>query len=263
MLVKKHSNQLKRLLYPTAFCVILTQRFHLFSLATLLIMESVQFSHQFLIGRHFTLQTDHKPLLAIFKPNNGIPIMAAGRVQRWAVYLSGFDYTIEHVKSEHNLSDTLSRLPIAVNEPNLDVDEENAYLNFMMENFPVKDISHEDIKRESRTDLEISTVIKAVRENNLQILTKKLEFKSFANKYGELAVEREILLWGGRVVIPNQPNCATQFYKVYTLLTWALLNLSHYAEHIFGGQIWTEIWKILSKVVRNFACFCLILEKRN
>lgn len=36
--------------------------------------------------------------------------MAAARIQRWALSLSGFDYTIEYVKGEFNSSDSLSRL---------------------------------------------------------------------------------------------------------------------------------------------------------
>lgn len=43
--------------------------------------------------------------------------MAAGRLQRWATFLSGFDYTLEYVKGTNNLSaDSLSRLPIIDSE---------------------------------------------------------------------------------------------------------------------------------------------------
>ncbi|CAS00122.1 Protein CBG27950 [Caenorhabditis briggsae] len=43
--------------------------------------------HKFIHGRHFTLKTDHKPLLSIFGEKKGIPIYSANRLQRWATIL--------------------------------------------------------------------------------------------------------------------------------------------------------------------------------
>jgi hypothetical protein len=56
--------------------------------------------HQFLYGLNFTLITDHKPLLAILGPRSAIPTLAAARMQRWALVLSGNDYVIEYKSSE-------------------------------------------------------------------------------------------------------------------------------------------------------------------
>lgn len=67
--------------------------------------------HQYLYGRStpFILRTDHKPLLAIFGPNKGIPEVSANRLQRYALFLSGYNYTIEYVRSKDNSADYLSR----------------------------------------------------------------------------------------------------------------------------------------------------------
>ncbi|GFO37581.1 transposon tf2-6 polyprotein [Plakobranchus ocellatus] len=56
----------------------------------------------YLCGRHFTLATDHQPLKFIFDPKKGIPAMSAARQQRYATFLSGFNYTIEYRKLELN-----------------------------------------------------------------------------------------------------------------------------------------------------------------
>ena len=37
--------------------------------------------HQHLLGHHFTLQTDHKPLQFILEPKRGVPVVAAARIQ--------------------------------------------------------------------------------------------------------------------------------------------------------------------------------------
>ena len=45
-------------------------------------------------GRKFTLFRDHQPLTHIFGSKSGIPPLAAARLQKWAVLLSGYDYDI-------------------------------------------------------------------------------------------------------------------------------------------------------------------------
>lgn len=74
--------------------------------------------HQYLFGRRFTLLTDHKPLTAILGPRTDIPPLAASRMQRWALLLSGHDYDIKYRKSElHGNADGLSRLLLPVTKP--------------------------------------------------------------------------------------------------------------------------------------------------
>lgn len=58
--------------------------------------------YQYLLGTKFILELDHKPLLALFGEEKGIPLMATGRLQRWALYLSGFIYMFQHVKGISN-----------------------------------------------------------------------------------------------------------------------------------------------------------------
>ena len=64
-------------------------------------------------GNHFTLQTDHKPLLSLFKENKAIPQQAANRNQRWAWTLASYEYTITwRNTTQHANADALSRLPL-------------------------------------------------------------------------------------------------------------------------------------------------------
>ena len=82
----------------------------------------------YLFARHFTLVTNHAPLLTIFHPQKGIPAMTAARLQQYALFLSGFNYSIEYRSTtQHSNCDFLSRLPLPTTnadcEDEVDVDE--------------------------------------------------------------------------------------------------------------------------------------------
>ncbi|CAC5388476.1 unnamed protein product [Mytilus coruscus] len=69
--------------------------------------------HQYLYGRKFTLITDNKPLSLLLGPKTGIPMLAASRIQRWAIQLSGYQYDVKCKSSSENANaDGLSRLPL-------------------------------------------------------------------------------------------------------------------------------------------------------
>ena len=72
---------------------------------------AVKKSHRMLYGRECTLQTNHKPLLAIFGAKNGIPVYTASRLQRWATLLLTYNFKIRHIPTSHfYYADALSRL---------------------------------------------------------------------------------------------------------------------------------------------------------
>lgn len=122
--------------------------------------------HQYLYGRSipFVLRTDHKPLLSIFSPHKGIPEISANRLQRYAIFLSAYNYTIEYISSKQNSADYLSRacLPTRAGAGDAgqayDAESEvrTAYVNFVVEgSLPV---TLTDLQRETDNDNVLSTV---------------------------------------------------------------------------------------------------------
>ena len=68
--------------------------------------------HKYIFGRSFTLLTDHKPLLSILSTKANVPPITAARMQRWAIFLSAYDYNIEFRGTmKHANAESLSRLP--------------------------------------------------------------------------------------------------------------------------------------------------------
>ena len=82
----------------------------------LVIVYGVKHYHQYLYGRTFELKTDHKPLIHIFS-EKAAPTMTSSRIQRWALTLGAYSYTIQYHKGCENGNadaDALSRLPLPI-----------------------------------------------------------------------------------------------------------------------------------------------------
>ncbi|XP_011313170.1 uncharacterized protein K02A2.6-like [Fopius arisanus] len=162
------------------------------------IVFAVKTFHQYLYGRKFLLETDHKPLQFIFNPKKGLPVFAASWVQRWAVFLSGYHYDLVHIKGTSNvIADYLSRAP-KLSEEEMEKNE-FTYLDYVESE--IHTIDSELIREETKKDMILSQVLEYVMNGWPDKVDAKID--SFKNRYRELAVERECLMWGYRVVIPS------------------------------------------------------------
>lgn len=80
----------------------------------LAIIFGVKKFHQYLLGRRFTILSDHKPLMYLLSEVKGVPPLASARIQRWALALSAYEYAIQYRPGKDLANaDVLSRLPLA------------------------------------------------------------------------------------------------------------------------------------------------------
>ena len=164
------------------------------------IVWGVKKFHVYLYGRHFTLITDHKPLTAIFHPEKGVPAMTAARLQRYALFLAGFEYDIEYKNTkEHCNADGLSRLPLQQHERGeMDVDASEVFHATLFDPLPV---TSESVARETRRDPLLSRVYESIVNGWSQRMEGD---KPFYEKRSELTVHQGCIIWGMRVVIPGK-----------------------------------------------------------
>ena len=163
----------------------------------LALIYGVKKFHIYLYGRkNFTLVTDHKPLLQILGPKSGLPTLVAARLQRWAIILAAYSYTLEYRPTQHmGNADALSRLPVD-SAPN---EYEGTILLVESENTP---IMASKVAQETKKDSILSRVLQSVisgREFSLQ----DEKFKSYKAVFNELTTEKDCLLRGARVIIPE------------------------------------------------------------
>lgn len=169
------------------------------------IVFGVKKYHQYLYGRHFTIKCDHKPLLSIFGSRKGIPVFAAGRLQRYALFLSGYTFDIKYVKSEENSADALSRLPLNVKHKDVTNDElawVGTYLHCIKESSVPIDC--EQVKVETQKDKLLKKVYNFVMYGWPNFLSgEDRDLQAFYQRRDELTVEMGVIMWGYRVVVPK------------------------------------------------------------
>ena len=51
--------------------------------------------HAYLLGHHFDLITDHKPLLTLFDEHKPTSPKASARVRQWTLLLSAYEYAMK------------------------------------------------------------------------------------------------------------------------------------------------------------------------
>lgn len=165
----------------------------------LALVFGVKSCHQFVWGRKFMLETDHKPLKYIFDPNRSLPSMVAGRVQRWAVFLSGYDFVLKHIEGKKNVTaDCLSRAPIFIGEGN-ERKTDFSYINCIQNDIKMFDM--DIIVRETKEDKMLCKVIEYVKSEWPKVVDDLLI--CYKRKGNELYVESDCLMWGTRIVIPE------------------------------------------------------------
>ena len=167
------------------------------------IFWAVKKFHAYLFGRKFTLLTDHQPLTSIFSPSKSIPVTSAARLQRYALFLSGFNYDIEYKSTKrHCNADAMSRLPLSSSNDD-DDNEQNAEDIFHMSQIEYLPMTHVDIQRETKRDKTLSQVYEQV-QNGWQFHPKGSLLAPFYSRRNELTIHQGCLLWGIRVVLPSK-----------------------------------------------------------
>ena len=156
--------------------------------------------HQYLCGRHFELKTDHKPLVHIFSETKATPVLAAGRIQRWALTLGAYSYTIKFKKGQENSNaDALSRLPLPTQHKDPPAPAEVVHL---MEYLDTSPVTSTQIRNWTDQDVILSKIKGWIQRGWPDEQPRDKELHPYYRKRYDLTVENGCTVWGSRVVVP-------------------------------------------------------------
>ncbi|XP_035904771.1 uncharacterized protein K02A2.6-like isoform X5 [Anopheles stephensi] len=163
----------------------------------LAIIFAVTRFHKMLYGRHFRLQTDHKPLLRIFGSKKGIPVYTANRLQRFALALQLYDFEIEYIPTDKfGNADLLSRLISKHAKP------EQEYMIAK-------------VAAATKKDPLLREVYRYVQSGWPGKVSYGAELAQFHNRREALTTVGDCILFGERIVIPAalQQRCLRQLHQ--------------------------------------------------
>lgn len=162
----------------------------------LALVFSVKKFHKYIYGKKFTIRTDCQALREIFGDKN-IPAVAAARLQRWSIFLSMYQYTIEY-KSAFGMrnADGLSRLPLQG-----DTDVDGGCINSLRLNTGVYlPISMKTVQEATAKDETLQLITKYVLFGWPSKVDKRINHYFLKRK--SLASEDSCLFYGERILIP-------------------------------------------------------------
>ncbi|XP_062715815.1 uncharacterized protein K02A2.6-like isoform X1 [Aedes albopictus] len=146
----------------------------------------------YLVGIKFELETDHKPLEAIFSPDSS-PCL---RVERWVLRLQAFSYEVVYRKGKANIADSLSRLAqsqvLEPFDPDCDV-----YVRNVLE---LEAVDIGELEKASSEDPELRELREYLDRGVWNYTSSTVKaYHAFRNELGKVG---ELVVRGSRLIVP-------------------------------------------------------------
>lgn len=161
----------------------------------------------FLIGRHFSLETDHKPLVSLLGHQTLTELPP--RIQRFRLRLMRYSYSISHTPGKDlYTADTLSRAPVITNQ-SLNVtdkdlmEDTNIYVDELIHNMPASSSYMTQLRDQLKED-SVCSLVMTFCQKGWPVYSKLTgPVKIYWSERAVLTVHDGLLLKGSRLVIPT------------------------------------------------------------
>ena len=158
--------------------------------------------HYYIYGFHTTIQSDHKPLEAIFKkPLHQI----SPRLQRMLLRLQKYDLDITYVRGKHlHVADTLSRAHHPDCSEDIDSAEIQLAVHTIVKDLPITDERLRDLQSVTRLDPQLQRLKHFIEHGwPTNIINVPKILHDFWKIRDNLCTAGDLILFGTRLVVPK------------------------------------------------------------
>ncbi|UYV77326.1 K02A2.6-like [Cordylochernes scorpioides] len=155
----------------------------------------------FLLGKRFRIETDHKPLIPLFSTKELSSLTP--RLQRFRMRMMRFGFEIVHIPGKELLdADALSRQPLLTTEGGEDERPTSAHINAVLSSITDKDEMLTKIFEAQQEDTTLKAVVNYLEQGWPDKKKMSQALLSYWHIKDELGVQNGLLMRGCRLVIP-------------------------------------------------------------
>ncbi|UYV65997.1 K02A2.6-like [Cordylochernes scorpioides] len=155
----------------------------------------------FLLGKRFRIETDHKPLIPLFSTKE--LSSQTPRLQRFRMRMMRFGFEIVHIPGKELLdADALSRQPLLTTEGGENERQTSAHINAVLSSIADKDEMLTKIFEAQQEDTTLKAVVNYLEQGWPDKKKMSQALLSYWHVKDELGVQNGLLMRGCRLVIP-------------------------------------------------------------
>ncbi|UYV60122.1 K02A2.6-like, partial [Cordylochernes scorpioides] len=155
----------------------------------------------FLLGKRFRIETDHKPLIPLFSTKELSSLTP--RLQRFRMRMMRFGFEIVHIPGKELLdADALSRQPLLTTEGGENERQTSAHINAVLSSITDKDEMLTKIFEAQQEDTTLKAVVNYLEQGWPDKKKMSPALLSYWHVKDELGVQNRLLMRGCRLVIP-------------------------------------------------------------
>ena len=177
-------------------------RYAVCELEALAIQWAIIKCRTYLLGTSFTVITDHKPLLGIFKGSN-LDAIDNPRLQRIVEKLAGYTFQVQWTPGkQHQIADALSRAPV------FDPEETGQGAVLFSTLSVMSDLALQEISTAAKHDSDYQAVIAVLTQGkSVKKLPASHPAKLYMKHWDDLSLDQEsglLILHGHRIIVPQK-----------------------------------------------------------
>ena len=204
VLLQESGGQWRPVAYASRSMTETEQRYAQIEKEALAITWACEKFSDYILGRQIEIETDHKPPVPLLmsKQLDSLP----PRVLRFRLRMDRYTYSIYHVPGKNlYTADTLSRAPLSTTEHDQDLEElAELLMDTHLQQFPSSSERLEIYRTVQQCDTTCSKVWDYCLKGWPDRHKLTADLKTYWLARGDLTIGENLLLYGGRVVVPKQ-----------------------------------------------------------